>query len=95
MSANDNYGSQIRLKGHEIVVDLNDLREIVLEAVEAKYESLKQGAGSTLTSIRDNAVSMARKTGERATAVVRNSPWKSMAGAAAAGMLAAWYLRRK
>jgi ElaB/YqjD/DUF883 family membrane-anchored ribosome-binding protein len=95
MSTNDHYGSQIRLKGHELVVDLADLREIVLEAVEAKYEGLKESAGSTLASIRNNAASMARNTGERATAIVRKSPWKFMAGAAAAGMLAAWYLRRR
>jgi ElaB/YqjD/DUF883 family membrane-anchored ribosome-binding protein len=93
MSKN-NYGSQIRQKGHDVVVDLNDLREIVQEAVSSKFESLKEGAGNALTSFRDGAVSMARGTGERANQIVSKSPWKAMAGAAAAGMLAVWLYRR-
>ncbi|MEK7468989.1 MAG: hypothetical protein AAB074_16570 [Planctomycetota bacterium] len=90
----NHYGSQLRQKGHDIVVDLADIREIVKEAVSAKFESLKEGAGSALSSIRDNTVSMARETGERATRIVKKSPWKAMAGAAAAGMLAVWLYRR-
>lgn len=95
MSAQDNYGSQIRQKGHDIVVDIVDLREIVKEAVGAKFEALKDGASDKLASLKDNAASMARNTGARATEIVSNSPWKSMAAAAAAGVLAAWFFRRK
>ena len=90
----NNYGSQLRQKGHDLVVDLSDLREIVKEAVASKFESLKDSAGDAFTSMKDNTVSMARDTGARATRIVSNSPWKAMAGAAAAGMLAAWLLRR-
>jgi ElaB/YqjD/DUF883 family membrane-anchored ribosome-binding protein len=84
MSSTNNYGSRIRQKGHEIAVDLGDIREIVKEAVGAKIESMKESASS-----------MARRTGERATEAVRESPWKAMAGAAVAGMLVAWLFRRR
>ncbi|KAF0244227.1 MAG: hypothetical protein FD180_2737 [Planctomycetota bacterium] len=94
MSSKNHYGSQFRQKGHDLVVDLGDLREIVKEAVAAKFESLKESAGSAISSLKDNTVSMARNSGERVTRIVSRSPWKAMAGAAAAGMLAVWLYRR-
>jgi ElaB/YqjD/DUF883 family membrane-anchored ribosome-binding protein len=84
MGTRNGLATQLRQKGQELVVDLRDLRGIATDALGAKLAKLKQ-----------NASSMARDTGERATAMVRNSPWKAMAGAAAAGMLAAWFFRRR
>lgn len=94
MSLKNSYGKQIRAKGQEIAVDLHDLRDIVKDAVSDKFESLKEGAGNALVSMRDNAKAMAQNTGERATKIVTRSPWKAMAGAAAVGLLAGFLIRR-
>ena len=84
MAHRNNFAGQLREKGSAIAVDLQDLREIVKEAVQEK-----------IMSMRDNAISATKDAGRKVDGLVRRSPWASMAIAAGVGTAVAFLLARR
>lgn len=81
MAHRNNFAGRLREKGSAIAIDLQDLRELVKEAVAEK-----------LMSIRENAMSGAREAGLKVDGMIRRKPWASVAIAAGLGTVLALLL---
>ena len=97
--ARNNGAGQLRRRGSEVVEDIVGIGTVLKDAAVDELHSIKGKASRRLSALKTGAVDLGRDARDAVSRKIERSPWKSVfvaAGlAAGAGLVAAWYLRRR